>query len=156
MLCVPYNLKCCHKLFCKECLFAWLDKNLSCPICRKKVKKKDAEHCLIVERWINDLKAACPYCQCETTRGSLQDHIALCEAAPKIKITKKEEEGGQRDTEPTELVMLKELGVDHDVAIEALRACNNDVEKAYHWVSSGHKKKKPATRKTRGRRRKKK
>ena len=76
----PLLVECCGQLFCEECLIKWLQKQKTCPHCRKKNFNfiKD----LRMKRLINGSKIYCPNrfkgCEKIITVGECSTHLETC------------------------------------------------------------------------------
>ena len=78
----PKQCKAGH-LFCKECIFTWLDKQQTCPSCRAKLTKNILSDGLFVKNVIAQLPVRCPHPPCDWT-GPLEkitsSHYKECPA----------------------------------------------------------------------------
>lgn len=52
----PYIIVTCCHTFEKECLFMWLEKNKTCPLCRLSTQFNDCKPNLALKSVIEDLK----------------------------------------------------------------------------------------------------
>ena len=68
----PVKTKCCHKLYCKNCI----EIDTICVHCQEKC---EFEECILSKRRINELPYKCEYCTLKITRGDRSDHIMKCE-----------------------------------------------------------------------------
>jgi len=80
----PYGTPCCGECFCKKCIKEWLNKNKTCPHCRKEIKSFDK--CSAnqkINRVLKGLPSECPNidlgCDAKLTRGIIEDHLKICE-----------------------------------------------------------------------------
>eukprot|EP01088_Endostelium_zonatum_P016465 TRINITY_DN4460_c0_g1_i1.p1 TRINITY_DN4460_c0_g1~~TRINITY_DN4460_c0_g1_i1.p1 ORF type:complete len:240 (-),score=26.84 TRINITY_DN4460_c0_g1_i1:74-793(-) len=69
----------CSQMFCKVCIYSWIQDKRSCPHCRHYTSKETLSP---VPRYVintlNSLKVSCNYCQTAIERNKLEQHDNIC------------------------------------------------------------------------------
>jgi len=74
---------CCHTCFCAACIESWLQRNATCPGCRKALQVADLTPNLPLQRMVDAIPTECSNrergCVSLVPRGNLTEHLRLCE-----------------------------------------------------------------------------
>jgi len=90
----PVDLKDCQHTFCKECIDEYIKKstkdsrdfNVSCPKCRKKIKKRSdvVQAHLFLRSLLSEIMLECKFkCGEVVQYGQFEKHVDMCEDNPK-------------------------------------------------------------------------
>ena len=75
-----YELICCNKLICSNCVKDLENHGLGCPNCRKPLNVQPAPK--MIQNMINNEKKICPDCGYVTTIGEFSFHLPKCSKRP--------------------------------------------------------------------------
>eukprot|EP00029_Vermamoeba_vermiformis_P012362 TRINITY_DN7176_c0_g1_i1.p1 TRINITY_DN7176_c0_g1~~TRINITY_DN7176_c0_g1_i1.p1 ORF type:complete len:258 (-),score=-24.59 TRINITY_DN7176_c0_g1_i1:8-781(-) len=66
---------CCHQCYCKKCITEWMERNKTCPSCRRALPKKNIAKNVPIQRMVDNLPANCTSCRARLTRGTMVEHV---------------------------------------------------------------------------------
>src|SRR5437870_1594728 len=83
----PVQRPLCEHVFCRECIESWLEKQNTCPQCRKPLNKDDLKDApLLVRTLLGDLELCCDFeshgCEEIVKLDHLKDHVKGCPFNP--------------------------------------------------------------------------
>eukprot|EP00126_Sphaerothecum_destruens_P001068 Sdes_comp12921_c0_seq1m3029 len=72
----PVETDSCGHTYCRQCIYRWLDRNLSCPLDKSPLQKTALKRVnKIIESQLNELLVECKLCQQTFQRGLLPLHL---------------------------------------------------------------------------------
>jgi len=69
----------CHHLFCKECIFQWLERNTNCPVCRENITTSNVQGSAVINRMVGELQVQCYHCDWTGALANETDHLKSCD-----------------------------------------------------------------------------